>query len=570
MSHRSRARRAATSAVAVALASLGIASVPGGAAAAPAGALTAFSTGVAETGMGGIAAGPDGNLWLADARGGLTKVTTAGVASSLPAIPGAATSAVVTGDDGNLWTASSDGRMLRISPTGETTSFLDPDRAASPDPQHPVLQLSVGGDGSIWWADFVGGTIRRISQTGSFMNVDTGPLSLSFGSTATPDGNVWFGQLGGQFGRITPGGVTSFLPGPADDVPIQMTSSADGTLWFSTFQDHIGTFNPAAPDGSQPIYTSPHGAVTFGVAPGPDGKIWYTGETTDAVTEEKTGYVGRITPGNPTPEEWELPAGQLPSSITAGADGNMWFTDQDTSRVTRIGTGTAAPASIADARVGGSTAAGSTHLCEGDQWATWASRQPASRTVSWMLDGAIVDGATARTFTSAASDVGRAVSCRVTARYAVPRVTASSTSPSVTITAPVSVPTPTPTPTPAAQSPQDAITPPKAVVVPSPSPTVKPTTTVKAPVGPQVQVLTCKFGKGAKGKAKPACTTQVVAGPLPKSSRAVKGTLGRKGKTHPVEVIIGKGGLRITSVRVLPAGDFRLKVGKKNWLVAIG
>src|SRR5262245_9472677 len=55
-----------------------------------------------------------------------------------------------------------------------------------------------------------------------------------------------------------------------------------------------------------------------GVAPGPDGNIWFT--------EYLASQIGRITP-NGTIAEFPIPGGDTgPWNITAGPDGNLWFT----------------------------------------------------------------------------------------------------------------------------------------------------------------------------------------------------------------------------------------------------
>jgi virginiamycin B lyase len=69
-------------------------------------------------------------------------------------------------------------------------------------------------------------------------------------------------------------------------------------------------------------------AYPIGIAPGPDGNLWFT--------ESSGSKIGRITP---TGVITEFPLPQLdlkPSGIAAGPDGHMWFTEYNNSHVGRI------------------------------------------------------------------------------------------------------------------------------------------------------------------------------------------------------------------------------------------
>ena len=591
-----RSARATTSAavVAVACTGLGLGLGAGAAQAAPVGAVTSFPAGVEGTAMGGIAAGPDGNVWYADRdRGGLSSITPTGVVRALAPLPkrnlpaGAAPApsieTVVTGTDGNLWTATSDGRLVRVTPAGVVTAFDDPARSALDEdgaPEvRPVPWMTAGDDGSIWWTDPGGNRVGHASAAGA-MAPDLPDVGAPFSLTTAPDGSIWFGQIkfnlltfeaSASFGRVAPDGTLGPLAAPTLEIPTGLAATADGRIWFSKDTEEVRSFDPAAATPTFTTVTSPGAKAVTAVAAGPDGALWYLGAST-AQDETVTGYVGRIAPGSTAPQEWSLP-GVSPLRITAGADGNMWFTDELNSVVSRVGTG--APAAVVSApAVSGGAVQGSLHTCGGDSWATWAGKQPAALRVAWLRDGAVIDGATARTYRSDSGDLGRAIACRVTATYTSPRLTVPATSDSVAIKA-VATPTPTPapasapTPTPqAAPAGPTAPTPAGPAAPGSGAPKPAPTAT-KTPPTVQVQVIACKLGKGAKAK-RPTCTTTLVPGPLPKSSRAVAGTLGRNGKQHPTEVIVGKSALRITSTRVLPKGLFRLIVGRKTWLVQVG
>ena len=74
-----------------------------------------------------------------------------------------------------------------------------------------------------------------------------------------------------------------------------------------------------------------HGATPQGIAPGPDGNVWFT---------ERFGYrIGRITPSGVVTEfSTGITAGASPGNIVAGADGALWFTESGSNRIGRITT----------------------------------------------------------------------------------------------------------------------------------------------------------------------------------------------------------------------------------------
>jgi streptogramin lyase len=66
----------------------------------------------------------------------------------------------------------------------------------------------------------------------------------------------------------------------------------------------------------------------WGIAQGPDGNMWFTEKSGDAI--------GRITPGG-TVTEFPLPTvGGTPRGIALGSDGNLWFVEQNANQIGRI------------------------------------------------------------------------------------------------------------------------------------------------------------------------------------------------------------------------------------------
>jgi streptogramin lyase len=85
---------------------------------------------------------------------------------------------------------------------------------------------------------------------------------------------------------------------------------------------------PAAPTGQITEFSTGLNAGSFlnGIAPGPDGNLWFTDQGT-------TRAIGRITPaGTITEFSAGLSPGSFPRGIASGPDGNVWFPDQGTTR----------------------------------------------------------------------------------------------------------------------------------------------------------------------------------------------------------------------------------------------
>src|SRR5271169_830436 len=89
--------------------------------------ITPYSIPTAQSAPGGLAAGPDGNLWFTEANGNrIGRITPAGVVTEFSAglTPESFPSGIAAGPDGNLWFAEYFGnRIGRITPAGVVTEF---------------------------------------------------------------------------------------------------------------------------------------------------------------------------------------------------------------------------------------------------------------------------------------------------------------------------------------------------------------------------------------------------------------------------------------------------------------
>lgn len=159
-------------------------------------------------GAGGIAVGPDGNVWFAEtfvsgndngdkvARVGLpSHVITEFTIPTANCAPGDITS----GPDGNLWFTEINGNKVgRITPGAPNTITEFPVITANSRPDRIVA----GPDGNLWFSETGGaGAIGRISPTSPNALTE---FSISSGDIANgPDGNVWFTALNQSVWRLS-------------------------------------------------------------------------------------------------------------------------------------------------------------------------------------------------------------------------------------------------------------------------------------------------------------------------------------------------------------------------------
>ena len=204
--------------------------------------------------------------------------------------PANAPAAIVDGPDGALWfTERNANEIGRITITGEVSQFPIPSAASNP------WAIALGPDGRLWFTEADTGMIGSISPSGTMSEYPLPSGSSPFGITAGPDGRLWFTLLGpDQYGNLVPqvGAIT--VAGAVTIYPV-----------------------PGVPANISPAVQS--------ITQGPDGRLWFTEEDTNA---EQFDDIGAITTSGdvtqyPLPEYKSLGVG--PAWLTSGADGRVWF-----------------------------------------------------------------------------------------------------------------------------------------------------------------------------------------------------------------------------------------------------
>jgi streptogramin lyase/Tol biopolymer transport system component len=223
------------------------------------------------------------------------------------------------------------GELSAAASTGAITEYPVPTASSQP------LSIVTGTDGHLWFTEFVGNKIGRMSADGVVAAEFTIPTANSLPDVIDvgPDGNLWFAEvLGNRIGRITTdGAITEFLVPTPNSRPTVITPGPDGNLWFSergTIANPGNKVGRITTDGVITEYTLPNpGSRPLGITAGPDGNVWFA--------EQAGNRIGRIDPATGQISEFPLPnPGSQPWEITAGPDGNLWFTEFSGNRIGRI------------------------------------------------------------------------------------------------------------------------------------------------------------------------------------------------------------------------------------------
>jgi streptogramin lyase len=295
-------------------------------------------------------------------------------ALTLPTIP----SGIAARPDGRLWVAlASSGRMLLLDPDGPDLTFELDTWDANP------MDVALAPDGSVWFAQSGLDEIGRLQPAGGpdglefdlahyGLDADSRPMGVA----VDVDGSLWFTRHGdGTIGKAPPGiGEVLALPLPGEEgSPLGIARGADGNFWF-TDQGAIGRI--AAATGAVTEFPLPADAIALWITAGPDGALWFT--------DAGRNRIGRITTAGVL-SDYPLPtAHAVPFDIVAGPDGNLWFTELDAGRIGRI-----TPAGVVNEFPLAAAAAGPTFLTVGSDGALWFSESAARKVGRITTAGAV-------------------------------------------------------------------------------------------------------------------------------------------------------------------------------------
>jgi virginiamycin B lyase len=159
----------------------------------------------------------------------------------------------------------------------------------------------------------------------------------AFDLVVGPDGrSVWVSGPDGSrvvlYPSLDPGTTPTVIRLPPGSAPRGLTFGPGGALFIAESGTNIGgnAIARLSPNGELKHFFLPAGAgAPWGIALGPDGKIWFT--------EVSAGKVGRLDPQTGNIDEFPLPTpNSQPQGIVLGSDGALWGTEAAGNRVFRI------------------------------------------------------------------------------------------------------------------------------------------------------------------------------------------------------------------------------------------
>ena len=295
------------------------------------GDITEYPIPVASSFPSAIVTGPDGNLWITEAAGGLgappdtlIKMTTSGVMTQypFPAVHRTPTG-IAKGPDGNLWISEQDpGMIAKATTSGTFTEYPIPTIGPA------SKEIVAGPDGNLWFAEASGNQIGKVTTSGVFTEypIPT-PNSFPVSIAAGPDGNLWFTEvMGNNVGKVTTSGVFTEYPIPTvSSGPGGIVAGPDGNLWL-TEGNNVAKVTTSGVFTEYAIPTAMAGPA--GIAAGPDGNLWFTETGGNKVAKVTTS--GVLT-------EFTVPTPNASlGGIAAGPDGNVWFNETGANQVGKV------------------------------------------------------------------------------------------------------------------------------------------------------------------------------------------------------------------------------------------
>ena len=134
-----------------------------------AGDFSEYSIPTPDSEPGFIAAGPDGNVWFTEERGGkVAKVTTSGAITeyAVPTDTAPFPWGITAGPDGNMWfTEDLGNKVAKVTMAGVITEYTLPTPGSEP------TEIAAGPDGNLWFTEgtsnHVGpGKVARVTTSG--------------------------------------------------------------------------------------------------------------------------------------------------------------------------------------------------------------------------------------------------------------------------------------------------------------------------------------------------------------------------------------------------------------------
>lgn len=317
---------------------LAVATVPAtalggpGTATAQAGKVELFQVNAPTGEGGGIAAGPDGNVWFTEGRGKkVGRITPDGQVAEFPLpFTDGWPRRIAASPDGNVWftvegvTNSASDRVARIDTSGNVTELVAAAGKSS------LGGIAAGSDGAIWFTERLANEVDRVTSDGQIAEFPvptpgSGPSEIVGGA----DGNLWFVETAAnRVARIAPSGaIAEFALPPSKEGPRDIAASPDGNLWLTEFGRNA--LARVRTDGQVTEFRIPAAASggPRSIAADTHGNLWFSGRSDTIMRMTPAGGVAEFAIPYKRKPCGQGPCGAAisPADLAAGPDGNIWF-----------------------------------------------------------------------------------------------------------------------------------------------------------------------------------------------------------------------------------------------------
>ena len=278
----------------------------------------------------GLAAGPDGTIWLAASKdNAIVRMVIKGEKYTYFQIPGGSGEpvAVAAAPGDALWIAQPMLNAIgRHTADGRLREYVVPTRGAEPN------SLAVAADGSVWFSEPVTEKIGHLTPAGTFSEYPLAKDSNPVAVLLSQDGRtLWVAERGlGLLARLdtTTGKITT-LPVPGGPMAFvdALALNADGGIWFGLqYSTMLGVVSAK---GAVSLVSGTHDSYYDLLRTALEGGVWVAGQFLKNRIDRATGAV-------------KLDRYYLPTSYATADDivedhrGSAWLTEGEASQVAHL------------------------------------------------------------------------------------------------------------------------------------------------------------------------------------------------------------------------------------------
>jgi streptogramin lyase len=268
-----------------------------------------------------IHAFPDGNLYYSDqgTSTGIGRISPAGERLTPQLTSGTPIDFILRGRD-TMFTAAN-GYLVYNAGSGDTFAI---DNGLGPS-----VAVAVDATGLEIRDRVENGNVTRLCRSPASCTTlgGNGPVSeLQLGA----DGRLWGVQPGSdRVLRVVPSTTTVdlFVPLPVGSTSEYLTAGPDGNIWVTAYTGNA--VDRITPAGIRTRFPLPPGTGPQDIVTGPDGALWIAAHDASAIVRMTTA--GTVTNVFPTPTP-----GAYPIGMTVGPDGAIWFTESLVDKIGRL------------------------------------------------------------------------------------------------------------------------------------------------------------------------------------------------------------------------------------------